>query len=302
MIQEESEHQKKFDEHHRQIKSNKKEGSSSGDDNFEARMNEKLNDMEKILNSFEESSSHHHHHHDKKKKKDPKSLLKKKVGLGSSLGSSLGSALETLVVGALIPLDSLEEKSRETDSYSTPHASANAASRRQEGAETNATLHPLMRPPSTMTALRQYVSPDSSFDKSDDGSSTRSGGTSTTANSSSHSASNNNPPQVSTVPPTYEELQRRYLQINTRRRDEFSIRVIDALLDAWPRGPKTASEGGRLPLHMACFGIRMSHRCYFGPIPMVPWDGIGGNVPPLRRRWGWPEKMVGSIKCHWFGP
>jgi len=281
MIQEESEHQKKYDEHHRQITKFKEGGNSSDntsggggggggkndDDDFETRMKAKLNDMEKILHSLEqhESSSHYEK---KKKKKDSSttsSILKKKVGLGSSLGSAIG----TMVVGALTPLDCLEEKSRETDSYSTPHASAHAAAAAGGG---SSTLHPLMKPPSTMTALRQYVSPNSSFDnKSDDGSSTRSGGTSTTANSSSHSGNNHTTVPMSSsssaaatgpaaaVPPTYEELQRRYLQINTSRRDEFSIRVIDALLDAWPRGPKTASEGGRLPLHMACFG-KATHR------------------------------------------
>jgi hypothetical protein len=51
-----------------------------------------------------------------------------------------------------------------------------------------------------------------------------------------------------------QEFRRRYLKINTARRDEYSTRVISALLDAWPRGVKTSSEGGRLPLHMACFG------------------------------------------------
>lgn len=239
MIQEESEHQQKLEDHHRKFQ------KSNGGGNEE--------DMEQLLHSFDSIES-------EEKKKKKKSTLKKKVGLGSS--TSFPSALGTLVVGALTPLDSLEEKSRETDSYSTPNVAA-ARGGGREGMEANTTLHPLMRPPSTMASLRQYLpSPDSmggggSFDKSDDGS-TRSGGTATSSGSSSNA---NTVPQApsanaaaAAIPPTHEELQRRYLQINTRRRDEFSIRVIDALLDAWPRGPKTASEGGRLPLHMACFG------------------------------------------------
>eukprot|EP00984_Skeletonema_dohrnii_P003029 scaffold1017_cov95-Skeletonema_dohrnii-CCMP3373.AAC.3 len=243
MIQEESEHQKKLDEHHRKNKSNNT--TEVDNNNFETSMNQKLDSMEQILHGFEQESD----------KRTKKSLLKKKVGLGSSLGSALG----TMVVGALTPLDSLEEKSRETDSYSTP-LNANARGR-QEGMEANSTLHPLMRPPSTLSSLRQYVSPsdnnEGSFDKSDDGSSTRSGGTAASSGSSSNANGDSAAAAVAAAaaaPPTHEELQRRYLQINTRRRDEFSIRVIDALLDAWPRGPKTASEGGRLPLHMACFG------------------------------------------------
>eukprot|EP00986_Skeletonema_menzelii_P015614 scaffold12237_cov208-Skeletonema_menzelii.AAC.1 len=322
MIQEESEHQKKLEAHHRNIKSSSS-SNNNNDDDFEHTMNSKLNSMEQLLHTFEHESSS-----DTTKKKKKKNLLKKKVGLGSS--TNFGSALGTMVVGALTPLDSLEEKSRETDSYSTP---LNSNRGRQEGSEANSTLHPLMRPPpSTLSNLRQYVvSPDStnsgggggggSFDKSDDGSSstTRSGGT---ANSSG-SSSNHVLPQASSssssceatttaaaIPPTHEELQRRYLQINTRRRDEFSIRVIDALLDAWPRGPKTASEGGRLPLHMACFGKATQHvletilRAYpdgarqrnadgFLPIHIAAHWGVSHpDVAPLLLR-AYPDGAVG---------
>src|SRR6056300_328601 len=105
-----------------------------------------------------------------------------------------------MVMGALTPLDALEEKSRETDSFSTPkHNKLHNSHHHQEHtecSEANSTLHPLMRPsnPSGLTSIRNYVSPNSSFDNGggggtgggggDDQSSTRSGGTSTTANSS----------------------------------------------------------------------------------------------------------------------
>ena len=38
------------------------------------------------------------------------------------------------------------------------------------------------------------------------------------------------------------------------RREEYSLRVLNALLDAYPRGVKVDSEGGRLPLHTAVAG------------------------------------------------
>ena len=175
MIQEESEHQQKLEDHHRKFhKSNEemaKHGGEEEEDTFESTMNSKLNSMEQLLQSFDSSEENNK---SKKKKMKKKSLLKKKVGLGSS--TSFGSSLGTMVVGALTPLDSLEEKSRETDSYSTPLNNGNGNAARggggKEGMEVNTTLHPLMRPaPSTMSSLRQYLpSPDGSFDKSDDGS------------------------------------------------------------------------------------------------------------------------------------
>lgn len=41
---------------------------------------------------------------------------------------------------------------------------------------------------------------------------------------------------------------------NEARREEYSLRVLNALLDAFPRGVKVDSEGGRLPLHTAVAG------------------------------------------------
>jgi hypothetical protein len=41
---------------------------------------------------------------------------------------------------------------------------------------------------------------------------------------------------------------------NEARREEYSLRVINALIEAYPRGVKVDSEGGRLPLHTAVAG------------------------------------------------
>ena len=238
MIHEESEHQKRLEDHV------VKNGASG-------------NNGQVVVGNTATSSSSSPVEQDKKKKK--KNLLKKRIGLSSSSSSSPSTNIGTKVVGALTPLDSLEEKSRETDSYSTPHNNNNIGN----ASAHNSTLHPLASPPpSTTHSLRQYNVISESFDtKSDDDGSTKSGGTaasssgsSSTPHSTTTSTTTTNNNVVVASPPTYEELQRRFLQINNRRRDEFSVRVIDALLDAWPRGPKTASEGGRLPLHMACFG------------------------------------------------
>lgn len=38
------------------------------------------------------------------------------------------------------------------------------------------------------------------------------------------------------------------------RREEMAVRVLNALLDAYPKGIRVDSEGGRLPLHTACAG------------------------------------------------
>ena len=41
---------------------------------------------------------------------------------------------------------------------------------------------------------------------------------------------------------------------NEARREEYSLRVVNALLDAFPKAVKVDSEGGRLPLHTAVAG------------------------------------------------
>jgi hypothetical protein len=38
------------------------------------------------------------------------------------------------------------------------------------------------------------------------------------------------------------------------KREDMAVKVINALLDAYPKGIKVDSEGGRLPLHTACAG------------------------------------------------
>jgi hypothetical protein len=40
----------------------------------------------------------------------------------------------------------------------------------------------------------------------------------------------------------------------SEKRQEYAVKVLNALLDAFPRGIRMDSEGGRLPLHTACAG------------------------------------------------
>jgi len=40
----------------------------------------------------------------------------------------------------------------------------------------------------------------------------------------------------------------------SEKREEAAVKVLNALLDAYPRGSRMDSEGGRLPLHTACAG------------------------------------------------
>lgn len=40
----------------------------------------------------------------------------------------------------------------------------------------------------------------------------------------------------------------------SEKREEWAVKVLNALLDAFPRGIRMDSEGGRLPLHTACAG------------------------------------------------
>ena len=139
----------------------------------------------------------------------------------------------TTVVNAITPLDSLEERSRETDSHSTPHwgsGGGNSSNERRTGAADPVTARD---------------APHANGTQSSYGAETPRGAL---------EGAETSPSATSSAPPTHEELHRRYLSINTPRRDEYSARVLNALLDAWPKSVKTSSEGGRLPLHMACFG------------------------------------------------
>mmetsp|Transcript_38950 Transcript_38950/g.58512 ORF Transcript_38950/g.58512 Transcript_38950/m.58512 type:complete len:922 (-) Transcript_38950:312-3077(-) len=49
-------------------------------------------------------------------------------------------------------------------------------------------------------------------------------------------------------------LRQRHLKINSARRERYSLLVLNALLDAYPKGIRVDSEGGRLPLHTAVAG------------------------------------------------
>ena len=40
----------------------------------------------------------------------------------------------------------------------------------------------------------------------------------------------------------------------SKKREEWAVTVLNALLDAYPRATRSGSEGGRLPLHFACAG------------------------------------------------
>lgn len=40
----------------------------------------------------------------------------------------------------------------------------------------------------------------------------------------------------------------------SQQREEWAVKVLNALLDAYPKGIRMDSEGGRLPLHTACAG------------------------------------------------
>ncbi|KAL7438891.1 hypothetical protein ACHAXH_006069 [Discostella pseudostelligera] len=135
-----------------------------------------------------------------------------------STTSTSKTTTTTTILNSMTPMDCVDERSRETDSHSTPQHNSNGSGNSEE-----------------------FMPRSSSF--------YRSGGTQQPSKTATAATS-----PSSTTPPTYEDLQRRYLQINTQRREEYSVRVINALLDAWPKSIKTASEGGRLPLHMACFG------------------------------------------------
>lgn len=245
MIQEESEHQQALDEHQQRLEEagedvnrNSAGRNRNNNDSLEGKLLERMDDMEMILRDLEKECLH-------KSKKDKRGKLGGAVSptaMGMSSGDSVMPATSvstrgpkakttttTKVMGVTQPMDALEEHSRETDSQCTP----------QFFESEQGQLHPVVEQASSFT--------ETSFTAHAGNVAKFSSDNSVTTNKSVGSSSS------STSLP-YEELQRRYLQINTQRREEYSIRVINALLDAWPRGVKTASEGGRLPLHMACFG------------------------------------------------
>jgi len=73
-------------------------------------------------------------------------------------------------------------------------------------------------------------------------------------NSNSSAVSTNSTVMTSTFAETRNSFSlEKYIQ-NKERREEYSLKVINALLNAYKRGAKVDSEGGRLPLHTAVAG------------------------------------------------
>ena len=234
MIQEESEHQQALDQHQQSVKADN-DDMIANDTSLEGRVLSRMNEMEMILKDLEEE----YNGVKSKKNKKGKSGKVSPSAVGMCSGDSDISGIEggdtrttTKIVGVSMPMDSLDEMSRETDSHASPLE------------EHVQNIPPTeVQPPAyaSSTFTSQVGNLSKSISKKLTGGNIASTSSDAT-NSSGHSAQN------------YQEMKRRYLQINVSRREEYSILVINALLDAWPRGIKTSSEGGRLPLHMACFG------------------------------------------------
>lgn len=63
------------------------------------------------------------------------------------------------------------------------------------------------------------------------------------------------PPEDSpTMPSPTVSVARKSNVVISSRREEMAVQVLNALLDAYPKGIRVDSEGGRLPLHTACAG------------------------------------------------
>lgn len=217
MVMEESEHQAAL-ENHRESSTKKIDGNT-----LEEQIIMNQDQMERLLIDWESK-------HDKKKQQQATTSSKG----GDTINDELIEAVNntTVVTSRMTPMDGIEERSRETDSHSTPQDNNSPKNNGKVGVasrtDSPTSFFPLS--PSAVASSRQQrpKTPPAS----------------PSANYSPEEYYNG----------TFEELQRRYLQINTKRRDEYSVRVINALLDAWPKSSKTPSEGERLPLHMACFG------------------------------------------------
>lgn len=59
---------------------------------------------------------------------------------------------------------------------------------------------------------------------------------------------------VHASPMSHKNFDLRQYAANSSKRDEFSVKVLKALIRAFPKGVQTDSEGGRLPLHLALCG------------------------------------------------
>lgn len=111
--------------------------------------------------------------------------------------------------------------------------------------------------------------------------------------------------------PTSEYLKTENYNSNTSLRDEYSVKVLNALLDAYPKGVRYDSEGGRLPLHTAVAGratIRVikillraypdaaRHRTKDGYLPLhlaAHWGVSGSHVAPSLLL-AYPDASVGK--------
>ena len=244
MIMEESEHQQALTAHQDNQKISSSKGANSPGStgsgglvgNIEEQIYKGMESMEKLLIGLE----------NKYEKKEDKKKNQKKKGV---ISLPQKTTTTTTVVNAMTPMDAVEERSRETDSHSTPQVLGAPGAPPRTGAEglpSSFINKSLTTDDDETSKMAATTASGTTVNLSNTTTSTSTSALPTTSYSSSQ--------QQHQQPPTYEDLQRRYLQINTQQREKYSIRVINALLDAWPKSVKTSSEGGRLPLHMACFG------------------------------------------------
>ena len=234
MIMEESEHQQALTAH----KEQQSAASSSGEGNgmmggIEEQIYKGVENMEKFLIGLE---TRYEMKEDKKKRdKDNNKRYEKET-----------TTTTTTVVNAMTPMDRLDERSRETDSHSSPHVSG-SSNGGTIGTDDRTGADALPSASTWDGSVATKHSEDVSFTAT-------TVNKNNTTNKGDTTAASNNAYMSTSSEPTIEDLQRQYLQINNHRRDDYSVRVLNALLDAWPKSIRTSSEGGRLPLHMACFG------------------------------------------------
>ncbi|KAL7571736.1 hypothetical protein ACA910_002835 [Epithemia clementina (nom. ined.)] len=88
------------------------------------------------------------------------------------------------------------------------------------------------------------------------------------------------------------------------KREEMAVQVMNALLDAYPKGIRVDSEGGRLPLHTACAG-RATPRVISTLITAYPsaarHRNKDGFLPlHLAAHWGvsHPNVAISLLKCY----
>jgi len=227
MIQEENEVQQALDQHQQSTKADVDD--QVNDDTLEGKLLSRMNDMETILKDLE---NEYNSKHKKNQRGNSGGVSPSAVGMDSdSPGGAwpvegATAATTTKVVGVSMPMDSLDEISRETDSHSSPleeYRQPNNVEQKLPPAEEKTAEY----------ASTEFMKQVGSIGKSISNkiTSPKSSTQSSNATVASHSSA------------ASEEWKRRYLQINSARREEYSTAVINALLDAWPRGVKTSSEG-----------------------------------------------------------